>query len=377
MTAYRPFVDFYRQNGISPVSQDIADLQRHYERRAALYRLLGIPPGAVTNKRLIEFGPGSGHNAIASASFGPQSYRFVDGNPTGIARLRELFATYAPDVAYDVVESLIEDYAAPERYDLVICEGVIPFQMDPKPFARHVAGFAQPGGIVSLTTIDAVSFLGDLGRRLLADKLVPATVPAPERVRQLVPHFAPHVALLGGMSRPLEDYLYDNIVQPLVGKMFSIPDAIDALDGEFDFYGSSPSFVTELRWFKTLFGDAERRNARAREAYLRNILNLLDTRVELPPHEPELGAAILGHAEAVYAAMQALEAAGSTDTAPVAPLLASIAALAEPFSPLTAEALETLAGALASATATMPGGAFAPFFGRGMQYVSFLRRAGR
>jgi 2-polyprenyl-3-methyl-5-hydroxy-6-metoxy-1,4-benzoquinol methylase len=376
VTTYRPFVDFYRQNGISPVSQDIADLQRHYERRASMYRLLGIPPAAVAGKCVLEFGPGSGHNAIATASFKPLHYRFVDGNPTGIARLRDLFATHVPGLSYDVVESLIEEYAAPERYDLVICEGVIPFQLDPKPFARHVAEFAAHGGIVSLTTIDAVSFLGDLGRRLIADKLVPASVPAHERVRRLVPHFAPHVKTLGGMSRPLEDYLYDNIVQPLPGKMFSIPDAIDALDDEFDFYGSSPSFVTELRWFKTLYGDAEHRNARARDAYLCNVLNLLDTRVELPPHDPQLGAAVLAHAEAVYAAMQALEAAGSSDTAHVAPSVTAIADLVRPHSPKTAAALETLAAALVADEPEMPGEPFASFFGRGMQYVSFLRLRG-
>lgn len=374
MTTYRPFVDFYRANGISPVSQDIADLQRHYERRESLYRLLGIAPGAVAGKRVAEFGPGSGHNAIATATYRPDSYRFIDGNPTGIARLRDLFATYAPELRYDVVESLIEDYQGPERYDLVICEGVIPFQLEPKRFARHVAGFAAPGGIVSLTTIDAASFLGDLGRRLIADKLVPASLPAAERVQQLMPHFAPHVSTLGGMSRPLDDYLFDNIVQPLPGKMFSFADALDALDDDFDFYGSSPSFVTELRWFKTLYGDAKQTNARARNAYLCNIVNLLDSRIEIPPHDAELGTAILERAAGLYAAMQALEVAGSTDTAHISPFVSSIADLARPLSPKTSEALDLLAGVLRAPDASMPGGPFASFFGRGMQYVSFLRR---
>jgi SAM-dependent methyltransferase len=374
VTTYRPFVDFYRENRISPVSQDIADLQRHYERRASLYRLLGIAPGAVADKRVVEFGPGSGHNAIATAAYGPRSYRFVDGNPTGIGRLRALLAGHAPDLPYDVVESFIEDYNEPERYDLVICEGVIPFQLEPKRFARHVAGFAAPGGIVSLTTIDAASFLGDLGRRLIADKLVPASLPAAERVKLLTPHFAPHVSTLGGMSRPLDDYLFDNTVQPLPGKMFSFADALDALDDDFDFYGSSPSFVTELRWFKTLYGNAKQTNARALNAYLCNVVNLLDSRIEIQPHDAELGTAILGHAAALYAAMQTLEAAGSTDTAHIVPFVASIAALARPLSPATSEALDLLAGVLEAKTAAMPGGAFASFFGRGMQYISFLRR---
>jgi hypothetical protein len=191
-----------------------------------------------------------------------------------------------------------------------------------------------------------------------------------------MPAFAPHVATLGAMSRPLEDYLYDNIVQPLPGKMFSIADAIDALDDEFDFYGSSPSFVTELRWFKSLYGDARATNARARDAYMRNILNLLDSRVELPPQDPALGAAVLAEAEAVYAKMQALEAAGATDTSGIAPHVRAIADLARPLSSITAESLDLLAAALTADDAAMPAGAFASFFGRGMQYVSFLHLRG-
>ena len=41
----RPYVDFYRQEEISPVAQDISDLDRHFQRRQALYRHLGISPG--------------------------------------------------------------------------------------------------------------------------------------------------------------------------------------------------------------------------------------------------------------------------------------------------------------------------------------------
>ena len=38
-------VDFYRRHGISPVRQDITDLETHFTRRAGLYRHLGLLPG--------------------------------------------------------------------------------------------------------------------------------------------------------------------------------------------------------------------------------------------------------------------------------------------------------------------------------------------
>jgi hypothetical protein len=246
--------------------------------------------------------------------------------------------------------------------------------MDPKGFARHVAGFAKPGGLVSLTTIDAASFLGDLGRRIIGDKLVPPQLPAPERVAALVPLFGPHVATLSAMSRPLEDYLYDNIVQPLPGRMFSIADALDALGGEFEFFGSSPAFVTDLRWFKRLYGDARETNARAAEAYHRNVINLLDTRIEVAPHDPELGSRILALAGDAYAGMQSFETGGATTMAEIAQRFSAIARLVEAASPTTAESIDQLAAAIADEhLTTMPGGAVASFFGRGMQYVSFVR----
>jgi len=179
---------------------------------------------------------------------------------------------------------------------------------------------------------------------------------------------------LQGMSRPVRDYLFDNIVQPLRGKMFSIGDAIDALDGSADFYGCSPSFVTELRWFKTLHGAARDFNARARTAYRRNVVNLLDMRVEVPPHDPETGDAILALAGGIYRAMQAFET-GTGTIEEIGDQVGRLAVTVRPLSPSTAASLDELAQALhAPRLEALPGGAFATYFGRGMQYVSFIAR---
>ncbi len=371
----RPFVDFYRKHAISPVAQDISDFPMHVERRASLYRLLGIPPTAVTGKDLIEFGPGSGYNAVATARFGPRSYVFVDGNPTGIAHLKNLIARYAPGLDYRAETAYIDEYHSDERYDLVICEGVIPFQFDPPYFARRVAEFAKPGGVVSLTTVDPASFLGDFGRRVLADKLVPVSLSTSERVAALMPYFATDTATLSGMSRPLEDYIYDNIVQPLPGRMFSIADALAALDDDFDFYGSSPAIVTDLRWFKRLHGAARMTNARAAVAYRSNVINLLDSRIEVAPHDPERGDRILALAATFVAAMHAFEAGDGATTADIATPVEGIARLVEDIVPSTAASLDALAAAIADDHLTsFPGEPVRSFFGRGMQYVSFARR---
>ena len=85
MTVFRPFLDYYGANAISPVNQDLSDLALHLERRESLYLALGIVPAFVAGRSVIEFGPGSGHNAIYTSSLRPRRYVLVDANAVGLA----------------------------------------------------------------------------------------------------------------------------------------------------------------------------------------------------------------------------------------------------------------------------------------------------
>lgn len=72
----RAFIDYYSENAISPVSQDISDIGKHFRRRDSLFRLLGLLPTFVRGRTVLEFGPGSGHNALYTASLKPSSVLF-------------------------------------------------------------------------------------------------------------------------------------------------------------------------------------------------------------------------------------------------------------------------------------------------------------
>ena len=75
-------LNFYRTHNISPVRQDIRDLMAHFSRRQGLYRQLGILPGFVREKKVVEVGPGSGFNALYTASLQPSSFLMIEPNPT-------------------------------------------------------------------------------------------------------------------------------------------------------------------------------------------------------------------------------------------------------------------------------------------------------
>ena len=116
----RPYLDYYISNKIIPVRQDISQLESHLKRRSVLYHHLSIPPAAVRSQRVLEIGPGTGDNAIHTASLSPKAYVLVDGNPYSIAATRivpELAAGAEETKAHDSsTNSLVRRYRRPPRY---------------------------------------------------------------------------------------------------------------------------------------------------------------------------------------------------------------------------------------------------------------------
>jgi SAM-dependent methyltransferase len=377
----RPFVDFYRANRISPVAQDIADRRRHFERRDSLYRHLGLVPSFLSGKRVLEFGPGSGHNALHTLALGPSRYVLVDANPTGLERSRALLESEPNAGVLEFVASMIEDYDGDSAFDLVLCEGVIPFQIDPPAFLRQVARAVAPGGVVIATTADPVSCLPEILRKLMARLIVRGDAPAEQQLAALRPIFRPHLASLAGMSRSHDDWILDQLIQPWVGEMFSIQDAVGALDSRFDLHGTSPRFLADWRWYKAMHGAERRWNETAVRSYLANLHSLLDCRATFPPREPQANATLLQLCGEVYAATSSIDRGTAVREAAERALgaLDGIYAQISSFSLEIAGAVNDAASALDTLLQhgpvdVLPCGRLAPWFGRGQQYVSFIRR---
>ena len=375
----RPFVDFYGQHKISPVTQDISDITGHFERRESLYRHVGIIPSLISGKSVIEFGPGSGFNSIYTSSLKPHRYVLVDGNPTGLESTRDLLEEHAHgETQHEIIESFVEDYHTEERFDIVLCEGVIPLQLNPKAFLRHVASFVAPGGLVVITCMDTVSQLSEIMRRVIGTLLVHPDAPISEKLDILRPVFEPHLNTLKGRSRLVDDWILDVIIHPWVGSMLSVADAIEALDFDYDVYGSSPRFLTDWRWYKEIVGDNRNWNERGLESYYANLHNFLDFRDIFEPREELENQELLAICDSLFAA----EKRFTTDRDVVVLVgirgaLAKLSANVRSFSAESAAAIDNFVSAI---DAYLDGGMlgnlkrFAPLFGRGQQYLSFIRR---
>lgn len=380
MTSAKAFVDYYLSNKISPVSQDIADLERHLQRRSSLLRTLGIPPSFVRGRSIIEFGPGGGHNAVHLARLEPATYVLVDGNPVGLEQLRANLSEHAPACCPRIEHALIEDFASNDRFDLVLCEGVIPFQNDPAAITRRVAASTAPGGLLVITTVDSISCLADLLRKIYGQAILSGNrEPLSGQAESLLPVFKTHLDSLPAMSRPHKDWILDAILQPFVGHLYSMAECIETLADEFTFYGSSPAFMTDWRWYKSLVGAARGFSARARDCYAENVHNLLDHRFIWPSRRPQDNAALLEHGDEIYRLCRTHHFAISPQVLQeVARHVEAIAALVADFAEQTAKPLRDYAAGIQSmARGNPPGdlGDFRSFWGRGQQYMSFLRNA--
>jgi len=136
----RPYLDFYGKHGISPVANHV-DWGTHFTQRRTLYHRLGILVNCVRGRKVLEFGPGNGANALYTISIEPDQYVLVDANPAGIENCEKNLNRFHPDKNWQIVDSLIEEYETDEKFDLVICEGLLPNQIDPARMARHCASF--------------------------------------------------------------------------------------------------------------------------------------------------------------------------------------------------------------------------------------------
>jgi hypothetical protein len=380
MEGSRPFVEYYLENKISPVSQDISNLEKHYEMRGSLYRTLGIPSLLFKDRTVIEFGPGSGHNALFTQSLLPSSFYLVEGNPVGLNSIRRLFENKKDVGGVRIIESFIEDFNAPDKFDFVLCEGVISTQQNPKNFLQHIASFAIKGGIVVITCMDYVSYLSEILRKFVSLCVINESASAHENVEILLPIWKDHLDSLNGMTRPYEDWILDNMLQPFYGPLLSVKDSIEALGDNFYVYNSSPNFFTDWRWFKTLKGDeCSNINKIVVGEYMRNVHNFLDYRRLFPPRDEELNRELLELCHSVYAEVAYFMI--NRDKMAIGRIVKltlkienNLRLLEGNYSKIFSDFRYGLNQCILGNLSTTFGD-FTTFFGRGQQYLSFIRHA--
>lgn len=366
-----PFVDYYNENSISPVSQDISDLEVHFNKRESLYLLLGIVPSLLRDKTILEFGPGVGHNSIFTASLLPSKYTLVDGSQVGFETTKSNLSIYKN---IEMNYSLFQEFNTQDKYDLVIAEGCLPHQEKPLEIISHIQNFVKKGGIFLLTTANGISYLSETLRRLVRTKLIHPDEKKEDQLKLLTPIFDPHLKTLLSRSRSTEDWILDSIIQPLNKvKLLSIPDVLSHLENKFEFYNSSPKFSIDWRWYKSISNKNKNFNKVALENYYYKNLNLLDYRFEFRDTTVEFGIQLENLCQLTWDLMCEIESDEISDWSKLYNNLNDIHNLIKGKAPKTAQSLEQVISWFQSPNGNSGLDKFESWWGRGSVYLSLFK----
>ena len=255
------FVAFYDKHKISPVSQDISDLDRHVGRRRKLYRMLGIDYRLFRGAEILEVGAGSGYNALVFLLMGARM-DIVEPNPTGRAEMEKLFSEYGINPSqYTIYDCVVEEFQVIKQYDFVIAEGFLPiFSRDQRQkILKRLFQCVKTNGYLVITTICEFSYFFEYLRVILGLILTREIKEFDSQVSVLSAAFSSHLKSLKFASRPIEDWVKDSILNP-VGDLlsFTIADSIKELSlvcrniADFEVISTSPCLVSNLSWYKDL-----------------------------------------------------------------------------------------------------------------------------
>lgn len=373
---------FYTAHRISPVRQDISDLSRHFERRAALYRHLGILPGFLRGRRVLEVGPGGGFNALYTASLGPGRFTLIEGNPTGVEHMRSLFSDFPQWTEnIEILLSRIEEYCPSEGFDFVFCEGLLSGVPNPEEVLKSLGDATAPGGVLIITCVDHLSHFPETLRRMFAQLVVSRDDDLDTKVEKILPMMEPHLATLIGMSRRRDDWVIDNLIHPgSIIPLINIPEAVVILANEFEFYAASPHFVTDWRWYKSIVGDEWGFNHAAIEQYWMNVHSFLDYRRRLPPRAVTANQALYDRCTGARRQVELFEKTGDREfvrrfRSELAAIIADVRSFSEDIAAALEEAARLLDADRLDREAVANAKRFGALFGRGQQYISLTKRS--
>ena len=364
----KPFLDFYTQIGFAPTGQKVGTSVIHRENRSNLYRKLSLHPQIFEGARVLEIGPGSGENSVDLLKRGISTLKLVDGVPEVINSLKLLFSSKIP-VTFEVCDASIP-FSSAETFEIVICEGVIPLQLNPIDFFKNISKTVTPGGFIMITTMDGISTLSEILRRVSAHLLFQIDKSSTDTLAQF---FKEDFLSLGNMSRKPSNWVLDSIVNPWIGKMFSIEDALNAVPKDFRPISMTPNLHLDFDWYKTI-NDNESEIRKWITSYRKSCHQLIDYRVNSEClSNLELNQRLDQLCSRIFLAMQAL--IGGNPQGARSQISESLESIVEECSQLDMITKESLGSYIEFLNTDDPNllMKFRPFWGRGQQYMLFQR----
>ena len=273
-----PFLHFYGKNGIIPTHLEVPDIAKFYLIRDRLFETIGVAPSLIKGCDILEVGPGSGEKTTHLLSKSPNSYTAVEGNPASAKAIKNLLLAFEPNIGTFLHEVDFLDFESETKFDFVIAENVVPFQIEPSEFLLKLIDYVRPGGLLIFNCVDGISMLSESLRRILCRKLNLIDSNLTASGERIADFFSADLGQLPGMNREKTDWAIDQMIHPFSGKLISISESLNSLMSFARYLGSSPSFYTDWRWYKDTSFLNEEQNQPVIDSFSSLQHNLIDNR---------------------------------------------------------------------------------------------------
>ncbi|MDC3185834.1 class I SAM-dependent methyltransferase [bacterium] len=253
MSTQKSFIDFYNKNHLIPVKQNLKSKVEHLSKRDFLYSSVGLSSLTLKNASILEFGPGTGQNAINWLNYNPSSITLVDGADAAIEEITKNFSEVEvpKNIDLSLIKSEFTEFKSKKKYDIIWAEGCIPHQSDIDNIINSMLNHLSIDGIFTCSTISGLAHLSETIRRVSASIVLNKLHPEIDDLDFLVNIYKNDLRALSNSTRFVEDWVLDVIIQPLhTTSLCSIPDVLEISKNTHIPYHTYPKLSDSVCWYK-------------------------------------------------------------------------------------------------------------------------------
>ena len=244
---------YYNKHTISPVRQNINSMDIFFSKRSFLYKRLGLTENFFYRKNILEIGPGPGLNSLYISSLLPKKYTLLDAGDESISLIKKNFTDFkTTHTKPKVIKSFLEDYKTTEKFDIIICEGVIVNNKDTSNNYKKLYNLLKSKGVLITTFYPRVGLIPNLLRKLLFFRLSEKIKDFNKRSMFAEKIFLPHLKTLKIKGRKSIDWVQDIIVNKYYLKQNFDLNILDKIFNKKNFliHGTYPNFYENWDWYK-------------------------------------------------------------------------------------------------------------------------------
>lgn len=179
----------------------------------------------------------------------------VEANPKGIVDMKNLFKQRGISAdRYKIYECRIEEFVNEKKYDIIIAEGFIHAISNAREVINKLCNMLNEGGVIVITCMDKCGMFVEEIKRFVVNIVTKEITNYNDKVIAYTKFFEPQFSKLEGMSRSVEDWVKDDMLNPAFYNedILSIGDAIDIFPEDFYVLGTSQRIFTDYSWYKDL-----------------------------------------------------------------------------------------------------------------------------